>query len=118
MSSKRRSHYRVPPRHKWTAEQEHLVILSYIGCLDSDSRRPDYMKMMTWSEINERAIENYRLKFGHEPFVTAATIKYKVKWLRDVYDQKDTSVSCFLSLFSTYFPIHGFQLSNCSCFLL
>lgn len=84
------------------------VIRSYISSLNLDMRRPDYM--MTWSGINEYVIELYRVQFYCEPYVTAATIKHKVKWLRDAYDQKDTSVSCFLSLFSTYFPIHGFQL--------
>ena len=87
-----------------------MVIVSFISSLNSDMGRPNYLKKMTWSEIKQRAIELYRVKFGQEPYVTANKIRNKVDWLRDAYDQKDTSVSCFLSLFSTYFSIHVFQL--------
>ncbi|KAL1823807.1 hypothetical protein ACET3Z_010585 [Daucus carota] len=91
MSSKRKSRYIGPTRHEWTAEQEELVIVSFISSLNSDMGRPDYLKKMTWSEIKQRAIELYRVKFGQEPYVTANKIRNKVDWLRDAYDQKDTS---------------------------
>uniref|UniRef100_A0A166CQK3 Uncharacterized protein n=1 Tax=Daucus carota subsp. sativus TaxID=79200 RepID=A0A166CQK3_DAUCS len=108
MSSKRKSRYIGPTRHEWTAEQEELVIVSFISSLNSDMGRPDYLKKMTWSEIKQRAIELYRVKFGQEPYVTANKIKNKVDWLRDAYDQKDTSLHIWLHM-RLHLVAYGFK---------